>query len=145
MAKRLATLVLGLLFICGMTPIESQTPPNAKSGLSNPSSCSKARGWMRISTEKFAGNLACFSPEINGKYASIGGGVNGRDDISIQINLLSKSGTHSCRTPTVIIELREGAERWDAYRVRNGHFGDCTITQHFENGHGLSACGRAML
>lgn len=37
----------------------------------------------------------------------------------------------------VLIELREGAERWDAYRVRNGQFGDCTITQHFENGHAL--------
>lgn len=35
----------------------------------------------------------------------------------------------------VIIELREGTERWDAYRVRNCQFGDCTITQHYENGH----------
>jgi hypothetical protein len=118
--------------------VDSQTLPDTKPALLSPSGCSKAHGWMRISTEKLVGNLSCFSPEINGQYASIGGGgVNGRDDVSIQMNLLSKSGTHSCKTPMVIIELREGTERWDAYRVRNGQFGDCTITQQYEIGHAL--------
>lgn len=136
MVKRFVLLIFALLFIYTLVPVESQTNPDAESGPLNPSSCSKERGWMRITTEKFSGNLSCFSPEINGPYASIGGGgVNGRGDISIQINLLSKSGTHSCKTPMVIVELRESAERWDAYRVRNGQFGDCTIAQHFENDH----------
>jgi hypothetical protein len=118
--------------------VDSRTLPDTKAPLLSPSSCSKAHGWMRISTEKFVGNLLCFSPEINGQYTSIGGGgVNGRADVSIQMNLLSKSGTHSCKTPMVIIELREGTEKWDAYHVRNGQFGDCTITQHYENGYGL--------
>lgn len=98
MAKRFIALILGLLLICGLSPVESQTLPKAKSGPSNPSSCSDAHGWMRISTEKFVGNLSCFSPEINRQYALIGGGgVNGRDDISIQMIFLSKSGTHSCK------------------------------------------------
>lgn len=93
---------------------------------------------MRISTDNIVGNLSCFSPEISGQYASIGGGgVNGRDDVSIQIDFLSKPGTHSCKTPMVSFELREGTDMWVAYRVRNGQFGDCTITQRFENGRAL--------
>lgn len=135
MAKRFVVLILALFFIYRLIPVESQTNPDAKSGPLSRSSCSKAHGYMRITTAKFSGNLPCFSPEVNGPYASIGGGVNGREDIGIQINLLSKSGTHSCKTPMVIIELKESAERWDAYRVRNGQFGDCSITQHFENDH----------
>jgi hypothetical protein len=91
---------------------------------------------MTISTGDVAGDLSCFSPEINDGYASIGGGgVNGRNDIGIQMNFLSRPGTHTCRVPMVLIEFREKAERWDAYRVRNGQFGDCTITQAFEKGH----------
>jgi len=91
---------------------------------------------MRISTEKVVGNLLCFSPEINGGYASIGGGgVNGNDDITIQMNFLARAGTHTCKTPMVVIDLREKAEMWSAYRVRNGQFGDCTITQSYEDGH----------
>ena len=137
MAKRF-TIFSVVILLCGLSPLKSQTLPNAKSAPSNPSSCSKAHGWMRISTEKLVGNLSCFSPEINGQYASIGGGgVNGRDDVSIQMLLLSKAGTHSCKTPMVIITLQEGTKKWDAYRVRNGQFGDCTITQHYENGHTL--------
>ncbi len=111
---------------------ELHTPPLA------PSNCGNARGWMRISTGGIAGDLTCFSPEINHGYASIGGGgVNGRDDVSIQMNFLSRTGTCSCKTPNVLIEFREGRERWDVYRVRNGQFGDCTITQTFEHGRWL--------
>lgn len=138
MPQRIMFYILAFLSVCRLSQLESRTLPNARSAQSYSSSCSKAHGWMRISTDRFVGNLSCFSPEINGHYASIsGGGVNGRDDVSIQIDFLSKPGTHSCKTPMVIIELHEGTDRWDAYRVRNGQFGDCTITQHFENGRAL--------
>jgi len=40
-----------------------------------------------MSAGDFVGNLECFSPEINGRYASItAGGVNGEDSIGIQMN-----------------------------------------------------------
>lgn len=52
------------------------------------SSCSNAHGWMRISMPGIAGAFTCFSPSIRDGYASIGaGGVNGRDDISIQMDI----------------------------------------------------------
>jgi len=98
------------------------------------SSCSNAHGWMRISTPGLAGDLACFSPEIHGRYASIGaGGVNGRDGVTLQMNFLSRAGTHTCKVPTVLIEFREDLDSWDAYRLGNARFGDCSITQTFEN------------
>lgn len=82
------------------------------------------------------GDVSCFSAEINDRYASIGGGgVNGRNDIRIQMDFLSRPGTHTCRVPMVLIELQEKTKRWDAYRVRNGQFGDCTITQTFKDDH----------
>jgi hypothetical protein len=91
---------------------------------------------MRISTGDISGDLSCFSPQISNGYASIGaGGMNARNDIGIQMDFLSRPGTHTCRGPMVIIEFQEKAKRWDAYRVRNGQFGDCTITQTFEDGH----------
>jgi hypothetical protein len=125
------------LFLWFMScPVSSQAPSGSNPRHCTSSSCSNAHGWMRISTGDIAGDLSCFSPEINDGYASIGGGgVNGRDDIGIQMNFLSRPGTHTCKVPMVLIEFRERAERWDAYRVRNGQFGDCTITQRFEEGH----------
>jgi hypothetical protein len=103
-----------------------------------PSTCSNADGWITVSLAGVDGYLSCFSPEVHGGYASIGGGgLNGRDDISIQMNFLSRSGTHTCAVPMVSISFQEHGASWDAYRVRNGQFGDCTITQTFESGHKL--------
>jgi len=98
------------------------------------SSCSNAHGWMRISTPGIAGEISCFSPEIHDRYASISaGGVNGRDDVTIQMNFLSRSGRHTCKVPTVLIDLQENRTVWSAYRIGSAHFGDCSITQIFEN------------
>src|SRR6266478_3464092 len=102
------------------------------------STCSNAHGWIKVSTADVEGYLSCFSPEIHGGYASIGGGsLNGSDEISIQMDFLSRSGTHTCKVPMVSIEFLKHREKWDAYRVRNGQFGNCTITQTFENDHKL--------
>jgi hypothetical protein len=127
-----------LVFALSPMHLESQSAnPLHAPGLAE-STCGKAHGWMRISTQDLVGDFSCFSPEINGGYASIGaGGVNGRDDISIQMNFLSRPGTHSCKVPTLVIEFQENRKRWDAYRVENAKFGDCTITQTFENGQKL--------
>lgn len=131
-------LVALLSFVLSPFHLESQSANELHTPRLAPSNCGNAHGWMRISTAGIAGDLTCFSPEINRGYASIGGGgVNGRDDVSIQMNFLSRSGTHSCKTPMVVIEFREGPNKWDAYRVRNGQFGECTITQTFENGRWL--------
>ena len=102
------------------------------------SSCSNAHGWIRISTPGIFGALSCFSPQRRDGYASItAGGVNGRDDISIQMNILSRAGTHTCHVPTVEIDFHDGTTLWTTFRVRNGQFGDCTITQTYENGHDI--------
>ena len=132
-------LFLALLsFVLSPFHLESQSPNELHTPRLAPSNCGNAHGWMRISTVDIVGDLTCFSPEINHGYASIGGGgVNGRDDVSIQMDFLSRPGTHSCKTPMVVIEFREGRNKWDAYRVRNGQFGKCTITQTFENGRWL--------
>ena len=136
MRKLLPPLFSSLLLCLMSCPVGSQAPARSSPRHLTSSSCSNAHGWMRISTGDIAGDLSCFSPEINDGYASIGaGGVNGRDDISIQMDFLSRPGTHTCKVPMVLIEFREQAERWDAYRVRNGQFGDCTITQTFEDDH----------
>jgi hypothetical protein len=127
-----------LLFALSPFHLESQSTNKSYARRLTSSSCSNAHGWMRISTAGIIGDLSCFSPDINDGHASIGGGgVNGRDDISIQMNFLSRAGTHTCKVPWVVITLRENRNSWDAYRVRNGQFGDCTITQTFENGHKL--------
>lgn len=100
-----------------------------------PSNCSNAHGWITISSPGITGNFSCFSPQISGGYASIGaGGVNGQDDVSVQMDFLSRAGIHTCRTPMVEIDLREPNKVWSTFRVRNGQFGDCTINQTYENG-----------
>jgi hypothetical protein len=135
MQKLLSSLLSSLLLGLMSNPVGSQTPPGSTARHLTSSSCSNAHGWIRISAGDITGNLSCFSPEIHGGYALIiGGGVNGRDDISIQMNFLSRPGTHTCGVPMVEIEFQEQTERWDAYRVRNGRFGECTITQTFEKG-----------
>lgn len=127
-----------LMFALSPFHSESQSVAESHARRLTSSSCSNAHGWMRISTPDVVGDLSCFSPEIHDGYASIGaGGVNGRGDIGIQMNFLSRSGTHTCNVPMVLIEFQENRNRWDAYRVRNGQFGDCTITQTFENDHKL--------
>ncbi len=136
MQRVLSPLFSSLLLWLMACPVGSQAPAGSSPRHLISSSCSNAHGWIRISSGDIAGDLSCFSAEINDGYASIGGGgVNGRNDIGIQMNFLSRPGTHTCRIPMVLIEFREKAERWDAYRVRNGQFGDCTITQTFEDGH----------
>jgi hypothetical protein len=126
------------LFIFALSPfhVESQSGTAPRSQLLTSSSCSHAHGWMSISTPGIVGHLSCFAPEIRNGYASIGGGgVNGRDDVSIQMNFLSRAGTHTCKVPTVMITFRENRNSWDAYRIGNAKFGDCSITQTFENDH----------
>lgn len=136
MQKALAPLFSSLLLWLMACPVGSQAPAGSSPRHLISSSCSNAHGWMRISAGDIAGDLWCFSPEINDGYASIGaGGVNGRNDVGIQMNFLSRPGTHTCKFPMVLIEFQERAERWDAYRVPNGQFGDCTITQTFKKGH----------
>jgi len=127
-----------LMFVLSPLYLESQSanPPHPPSLAE--SSCSKAHGWMRISTAGIVGVLSCFSPELHDGYASIGGGgVSGRDDVSIQMNFLSRVGIHSCKVPTVVIEFRENRQKWDAYQVGHAKFGECSITQEFKNGRKL--------
>jgi hypothetical protein len=88
---------------------------------------------MWISAGDIAGNVSCFSPEIHDGYADIGGSVvNGKDNISIQMNFRSHLTSQTCKLPLVEIDFHEPGQLWSAYRVRNGHFGDCLITQSFE-------------
>lgn len=126
-------------FVFVLSLFQSESPANKSHAPFHTSiSCDNAHGWIRISTQGLLGDFSCFSPEINDGYASIGaGGVNGRSDIGIQMNFLSRAGTHTCKVPTVLVEFRESHNRWDAYRIGNAKFGDCTITQAFENDHKL--------
>jgi hypothetical protein len=138
MRKDLFVFFAGLFVLLASRPSDSRPHSNPEARRLVQSNCSNAHGWMRISTSDIVGDLSCFSPEINGHYASIGGGgVNERDDVGIQMNFLSRPGTHTCRVPTVLIEFREHINVWDAYRVRDGQFGYCTITQFFKKGHKL--------
>jgi hypothetical protein len=102
---------------------------------------------MRISMPGIAGAFTCFSPSIRDGYASIGaGGVNGRDDISIQMDILSRAGTYTCRVPSLDIDFQENHILWSAYRVRNAQFGGCTITQTYSGpGHKLPWKGHATI
>jgi hypothetical protein len=132
MRKKLV--VCGL--ICALFPLhidsQSASPPPALHLRDN--SRDKAHGWIRISTPGIVGDLSCFFAELHGGYASIGGGgVKRRDDVSIQMNFLSRAGTHSCKVPTVLIEFQQNRERWDAYQVGHSKFGDCSITQVFKD------------
>jgi hypothetical protein len=91
---------------------------------------------MKISTGDIAGDVSCFSPEINNGYADIvGSAVNGRDDVSIVMKFRSHPASQTCKLPLVVIDFREPGRVWSAYRVRNGQFGDCTIAQKFKEGH----------
>ncbi len=79
--------------------------------------------------------LTCFSPSIRGGYASITAGAGtGRDAVGIQMDFLSGRGTHTCHVPGVEIDLHQGIALWSSFRVRNGQFGSCTITQKVEHG-----------
>jgi hypothetical protein len=53
------------------------------------------------------------------------------------MNFLARAGAHSCKIPTVLIEFRENRDKWDAYQTGHAKFGDCSITQVFENGRKL--------
>jgi len=91
---------------------------------------------MRISTGDIAGDVSCFSPEIDDGWANIVGSVvNGKGDISIIMKLRSHLASQTCKLPLVEIDFHEHGETWSAYRVRNGQFGKCTIAQTFEEGH----------
>ena len=127
-----------LAFALSPLNIESRSPNLSRAQRVAQSSCGKARGWMRISTTGIVGDLSCFSPEIHDGYASIGGGgVKGQGNVSIQMNFLSRAGAHSCKVPTVVIELRDNLQTWSAFQVGHAKFGDCSITQVFENGRKL--------
>ncbi len=108
----------------------------------SPSTCGdpycNSHGWVRISTPSGEAYLSGFSPEVNDGQASIGGGglINGKG-ISIQIDFLSQSGTHTCRVPTVVVDFRESKRDWSAFRVGSATFGSCSITQRFENSRGV--------
>ena len=135
-ARNFFLLIFGYLLLLMPGDARSQAPPHSSPRRLTSSTCSNAHGWMTISIGDIAGDFSCFSPQISKGYASIGAGaVNGRNDIGLQMDFLSRPGTHSCRVPMVIIEFQEKTERWDAYRVRNGQFGECTITQAFEDDH----------
>jgi len=127
---------VSLLLFSTLSPAGIQAPSVSGARHLTASNCSNAHGWMRISTGDIAGEVSCFSPEIDGGWANIVGSVvNGRDDISIVMEFRSHLASQTCRLPLVLIDFHEPGEVWSAYRVRNGHFGNCTIAQTFDEGH----------
>ena len=96
MQRAPAPLFSSLLLWLMACPVGFQAPAGSSPRHLMSSSCSNAHGWMRISTGDIAGDLSCFSLEINDGYASIGArGVNGRNDVGIQMNFLSRPGTQT--------------------------------------------------